>query len=489
MSSGKHIRRLAGETAVYGISGVAAQLVNVLLLPLYTRMLTVSEVGLMTVLTSFSSLVSTFVVLGLDSASARFYYDSDDSSHRRQVMGSWFWCQFTFGFAVAMGLVLASRPLSQIMLESARWAPLVILVSATVIARTVIKVLGNWLRYQRRAWTMIGFSVATSLLLVSLTVVFLVPMRMGLLGLYWAQFIAGLATAVIAVFLMKNWIAPRLVSPGLLKAMLMYGLPLIPAALASYVTAGADRFFLLYFRDPAEIGLYGTAVTIASAVTLGTGAFQMAWGPFAFSILHHADAGQVYGRTFTLFGFWGCWFATGLSLFAPIILKWFTTPPFYSASSCIPYLAFGYLAVGATYIAALGSTIVKKSLPVAISIFIGAGINTVLNFILIPRFGKDGAAISTLAAYTAASVYLFFRSQKLYPIPYRFWQVGQCLALSGVVVLIDRFFISSWHAGAFGIRTGLCLLFLPLSFYLKIVTVQKLKEAFHRLRKRLTTGL
>ena len=483
MESKKHIRRLAVETAVYGLSGVISQLVNVFLFPLFAKTLSLSQYGMMTMLTSFTGLVGTFVILGLDSASARFFFDSEDRFHRRQIIGSWFWCQTCFGFALAIAIAFGSRPLAHMLLGSQQWFPLVLLVDAVVLTRSVAKVFGNWLRYQRRPWIAIGYSLLSTFLLIGLSLVFVLFGRMGLYGVYWAQLIAGMAVGLVAVFFLKDWISLHFFSSERLKAMLVYGLPLIPAALASWVTASANRFFLRHYCDFNEIGLYGAAVTVASAVTLATGAFQMAWGPFAFSILNKKESKLVYSRVLTMYIFWGVWLATGLSLFSPPLLKWLAAPQYSSASTCVPYIAFGYLAIGATFIAALGSTVVKKSTPVAVSIFIGAGINTVLNFILIPPFGKEGAAIATLAAYATAVVFLFARSQKLFPIPYRFKETTVCLCLAVVVIALDRFLL--YGKGAVIQKIGLSLVFLPLGFYLKIITVEKIKNGYKDLARRL----
>jgi O-antigen/teichoic acid export membrane protein len=202
----------------------------------------------------------------------------------------------------------------------------------------------------------------------------------------------------------------------------------------------------------------------------------MAWGPFAFSILHHDDSKQVYSRVLTMYAFWGCWFACILSLFSPQLLGWLARPLYASAASSVPWLAFGYLAIGAAFIAALGSTIVKKSLPVALSIFAGAAVNTALNFILIPRYGKDGAAAATLLAYTTSAVLLFVQSQKLYLIPYRFGQVFACLALAAAVIIMDRSLMRYSAELPAAAKAALSLLFIPLGFSLKVITREKIRS-------------
>jgi O-antigen/teichoic acid export membrane protein len=222
-------------------------------------------------------------------------------------------------------------------------------------------------------------------------------------------------------------------------------------------------------------------------MTLVTSAFQMAWGPFAYSILHETDAAQVYSKVFSVYFFLGSWLCTGFSLFASLLLRLLTVPEYYGAASSVPFLVFSQLALGGSSVVAIGTGIVKKSMPVATGIFLGAAINTVLNFTLIPSLGKDGAAIATLVAYLSALVYMYIASQRLYPIPYRLKDALICSGFAALLVGIDRAWLPTEGWTAFGVRIGMCLLFVPLAFGLKIVRPEHVRQMWasaQRLRSR-----
>jgi O-antigen/teichoic acid export membrane protein len=125
---------------------------------------------------------------------------------------------------------------------------------------------------------------------------------------------------------------------------------------------------------------------------------------------------------------------------------------------------------------ALGSTIVKRSAPVALSIFIGAGTNTLLNFVLIPQLGRDGAAVATFAAYLVAAIYLYFASQRNYAIPYRPLDPLVCLGFAALLMTLNRLFLPSGSFWAYLVRASMCLLFIPLAFALRIVVPNHLRQ-------------
>jgi O-antigen/teichoic acid export membrane protein len=469
MSVGKHIRQLGGETVVYGLSGAIARFISIFLVPLYTRVFSPEDYGQIAILSSFVGLMSAIIVLGLDSASGRWYYDTTDTALRMRVMSSWFWSNLIFGSSACLLIILLARPLSGLMLGTTGSALLVIAATLTIPFTTFRNVAGNWMRYQRKAWLTTIFNTLTSLATIALVVVFVLLLRRGVAGLFIAQIVAGLLTGIAAVLILKSWILPRYVSRPVLREMLVYGLPLVPAALASWVTASADRFILKGYVSTAEIGIYAIAASLASGVALITTGFQYAWGPFAFSILHEPEAGRVYSKVLSVYSLAGCFIATAVSLFAPQLLYLLTTPKYYAAASSVSWLAFGNLAIGAIYIVAIGANAAKKSTPVAASIFIGAAVNTAINFAIIPFMGRDGAAFSTFAAYAVVTAFLYVASQKLYPIPYQVRDVLICLGFSWALIGLDHFFVPTWGLAAIAVRMLMCLAFLPLAFWIGVL--------------------
>jgi O-antigen/teichoic acid export membrane protein len=487
VSVAKRVSQLGGETVVYGIAGTISRFIGIFLIPLYTRAFSPADYGQIAILTAFTSLLSTFIVLGLDSATGRWYYDGSDPARRKQVIASWFWTQNAVGWAVALVVILLAAPIASSMLGSpdSGGATLVCLAVLTVPLSTFSKVIGNWLRYQRRPWMATAYFTASSLTTIACVVLFVLVWKRGVPGLFLGQIVAGTLTGVAAVAIMWKWLAPSGFSRRLTREMLAFGLPLMPAAVAAWVTASADRFILKGFVPTAEIGIYSIGASLATGMALITGAFQLAWGPFAYSILEDPEANRVYSKVFSVYSLGACAIATLLSLFAPLLLQVFTTPAYYGAASAVPWLAFAYVAMGATYILALGSTIVKKSAPVALSIFIGAAVNTALNFALIPRLGRDGAAIATFAAYLVAAVYLYFASQRNYAIAYRPFDALACLGLSALLMVLNRFFLPSGTFWVYLVRASMCLLFIPLAFALRIVVPDHIRQLRAYLGRRL----
>jgi O-antigen/teichoic acid export membrane protein len=478
----KQIKQLGAESVIYGISGTIAKSIGIFLIPIYTRIFSPSDYGIIALITTLMGLIGMFIALGLDNSSARWFYDTDLKDDRKYTISSWFWCQLITGSVITGGVVLFSPIIARTLLGSEKYTILIVFAVVATTLETFSRVLSNWLRYQRRAWSTTIFSTASALGTIALIILFVIVFRRGLFGIYSAKLIAIIISAVAAASMLRSWIRPAFFSWNRLKEMLVYGLPLVPAAIASWITLSSDRFILQLFHNTSEVGLYSVAATLASGVALIIGAFQKAWGPFAFSIYKEKESVEVYSEVLTLFAFLSCFLGTAVSLFTPLLLSIFTTPDYFGSASCVPFLVFSYIAIGATYILGIGSSIVKRSKPIAIGILLGSSINLVLNFILIPAYGKEGAAVATLISYIAVLFYRYPVSQSDYRIPYRIWVTVICFCFSWLLILIDHLFISAQGYIAFWLRTMMCSLFIPLGFIIGIIKPVHAKRLLLSLR-------
>lgn len=480
----KHLKQLAGESLIYGVSGTISIFVGFILLPLLTNVFSPEEYGIVELVDVLFLLLATAAVLGLDNASTRWFYDSDDVVDRRKTIGSWFWCQFTLSTVLALPLIGFAPGVSWLVTGSSDYAMLVVLAAAALPLQAAQRVFNNWLRYQRRPWAAAAFAGGTALATLGLVVLFLVVWRTGMRGLYTARLLALVLAGAVAVLGLRQWIALKTLAGDRLKKMLIYGLPLAPAGVGLWAMRSADRYILQRFYDDPqeglfEVGLFALAVKIATGVGLVLVAFTQAWAPFAFSILRQPNSHRVYVRVLDAYSFLGCGLCTATALFAPLLVRILATrEAYYPAATCVAFLAFGMLFNGGTSIACLGLGIAKKSIPTAMSIAVGLAVSLALNFLLIPFFGRNGAAAAGMIAWFASMTFLFAASQRAHFIPFHWGRSLACLACSfaiigldrwALTVLLERWAVPTDGPTAWALRSALLLLFLPLGIALGFI--------------------
>jgi O-antigen/teichoic acid export membrane protein len=264
------------------------------------------------------------------------------------------------------------------------------------------------------------FSLSVSLLNIAAAICLVLVFKVGIRGFFLATVAATGLGALWAFWELRTSLSLRRYNRRLLKEMLAFSLPLVPALLGAWAISQSSIYFLNFIRGEEEVGLFYIGNTIASMGGIFMAAFQQAWGPFAYSIEKEPNAKQFYGIAFFVYAFLGSALALLGSLFGRELLSLFTTRAYSGSSTTICFLIFSYIAAGFVTIASLGCNLSKDNRPVALGVVIGAAFSIALNLILDRSFGKDGSAAAILIAQLAYSGSVFIMAQRLMPIPYPF---------------------------------------------------------------------
>ena len=414
------LRHLASDSVIYGLSGVISRFLTIWLVPIYTRVFSPADYGVLALVTTTMSILGILAVLALDNSTHRWYWDTEDPDERKATVASWAWCQLGVACAFAALLIAFADPLAQLIVGEPRAAGLFRVAALSLPTAALPLVLNGWFRLQRRPKPAVTIAVGASLLQILLTIAFVLWLRLGLSGVFLAQVASSLAASAVAAFILRDWVSPRRFDRARLRAMLRYSLPLVPGGVAFWVVSTADRYFLRAFTSVSDVGLYSIGAAIALAVALVTGAFQQAWGPFALSIHKQPTARDTYARVFLAYIVVTSALAAGVSLFAREAVLLLAPRQYLAAVIVVGPLSFSAVMIGLTYVAAIGPSIVKVTRPTGVAFAVAAVAGIGLNFLLTPRFGMLGSAFATLLSQSITPAYLFVRSQRLYPIPYRF---------------------------------------------------------------------
>ena len=167
-----HFKQLGGDTFIYGIGMAVGQLSSFFLLPLYTRVFSPSEYGIVALILSFISL-QMVIVAGLDNAVGRWFYDSNDITWQKIVVSIWFWFQIVTGLVIVIVSVLFDDKISMILLGNTEYSRFIILGSIVMFLGIFNKLYQQWLRYLRKPLLMVFFTVSFLVLKVGIIIYFL----------------------------------------------------------------------------------------------------------------------------------------------------------------------------------------------------------------------------------------------------------------------------------------------------------------------------
>ena len=471
------LRGLTRDSFIYGIGGLVSRFLAVLLLPLYTSFVSPGDYGRIEILTSAMAVGVTLLRGGANYGFIRFYFLDKEPKYRRRLIRTVFWAQMAYSTLALVLCVVLAR-------EIAGWfgvtrdgphlqgsgTSLVIATGVLLWANVNYAQMTNLFRAEQRS---VAFSIATLAniaITVPLTVILVVVYKEGPLGIIVGNFSGTLVLYLILLAYRREQLGLQF-DRKLLHALNRFGLPLMAAALALWVTNFGDRLMLSKLVHGAnrlnEVGQYSLANKISGAMVLLFTAFQVAWPAFAYSIEDEKAAKRAYSFVLTYLMFIAAWVAIALSLFAPWIVHIAQKPGYWPADAAIPALAYSSVFYAGFTVVTIATGRTRNTRFNWVAATLAAVANFTLNLWLIPAYGMLGAAYATLAAYALLMVVRTWNAQKMYPVAYQWRRVGELLLVAGGLTLAGELLPRSLPL-AFGLTLAYPLALALLGFYLPI---------------------
>jgi len=470
----QQIKKLAGETMIYGFSTIITSLISVFLIPVYTKIFLPEDYGIINLINVTLTVLYIIVIFGLDNSTALWYWKKDTEEERRKTFSAWVIFQLSFAILLSSTLILFSSFFSEKITGSRNNYLLIIITASYFPLWSFQKVVNMWFRLRRKAWHAVFFALFITVSTVSFSITYVVFFKLGLKGAFYAQLTSSVLAFIIGVFLLRSIFSFRFFSFQRLGEMILYSYPLVPAAVCSWILTSASSYFIKNLKNTSEVGLYQIGVNIASLTNIIVSAFLQAWSPFALSIHKESNHKEIYGNVFTLYSVLGSIVVCGIFIFSHEVLKIFTTPKYFQAYWVAGIFSVNILIAGIYQITSIGCNLSGTNAPYSVAVIIGSLIAVILYYLLIPSFGKEGAAIATTLANAFIAWFLASKAQKLYPIPYDFKSFIFLVALMVTISTMANVITAEmygWESYLLKIFFFLCYLLLIGLYYLKFKKV------------------
>ncbi|MGC1165559.1 MAG: oligosaccharide flippase family protein [Solirubrobacterales bacterium] len=425
-----YLRRLATTGAAYTAASILSKLIAVALLPLYTRYLTPADYGAAEVMFAAIVTASILVRFGLIEAVLRFYYKDDEDPDRvlASTFAGLFWLA-TLGALVALPF---ATPISEALLD--RPAPdLARIAIGGLWVLTMHEYLLTLFRLEERARAFFVTTILNVVAAIGLTVVLVVGAGEGARGLLLGSYASG-AAFVLGLIVLHRRRLSLFFDRALLRRLLRFGLPTMPAEASLYLLNFVDRIIIVRTVGLAEAGLYSLAIKFAQAINVLVRGFQLAWPPLAYSIRDDDEARRAYATVVTLFVAGSAFVVTGMWLFSRWIVRALAAPKFFDS-----YEAVGLISVAVTLYAIYMVLVVilgrtgrtEFNLPATLA---ALAANVVLNLILVPPLGIVGAGLALVASYVVVLALMYGFTQRLFPVPYQWGRLARVVLTCAILV-------------------------------------------------------
>lgn len=456
--------RFGRQTLVYAFGLWAVRAVGLLLVPLYTRRVSVTEYGVYEILGRTFDILCTVLPAGTVLSLVRFYGLARDEDKARVASTALLW-PVGLGAMAAAAVWLLRTPLSIAIFHDEQYRALIGVVGLWVCFDLMFSVSTALLRARGQASLFSLANTGRALLTVGASVWLVWWRKLGITGILTANVLATAVPAVVFMIYALGSVGVRF-SREQLKAFVGFGLPLLVTAALSTLSGVFDRFVLNAYMGPAAVAVYGIGTRLAVMLTASTVApIALSYMPFVFANARRPEARLIFAQVSTqiVAAVVGCTLV--LTLLAPEIIAMLAPSSYrnavglgriYLVGACIysvcPELEIGIYIKGAT---------AWKIPPFAAM----AATSVALNLLLIPRYGPGGAAFAYVCSQAVYFVSLYVISQRLYAIPYERRRLGKLVSSAIVLGLVGSGALPGAPVPSLPVRASFVLLF-PCALWL-----------------------
>ena len=431
------IKRLLGQTAVYGLSSIIGRLLNYLLVPLYTYVFAdPADYGVVSELYAWVAFLIVLLTFGMETAYFRFLQESEDKdapfSNAFFVVASvcvlFFTVLLTFNNEIEQLIILDGHN------------EYILLLGAIVCIDAITALPLAKLRAEEKAMQFAGIQFTSIGVNIILNLIFMLVLFDKTRPEEGVLFIlaANLCASVVKPLLLYNQFRRiKLVFDwGLAKMMLIYATPLVIAGFAGIINETLDRILLKqiiydpqipdsFHKAKTQVGIYSANYKLAMLITILIQAYRYAAEPFFFSQMKNEDRNKVYVNIMNLFIASVCLVFLVVSLNIEIF-KYFiqnnshylNKPNYWDGLSVVPILLMANVFLGIYYNQSVWYKLSGKT-QFGAYIAIGGALTTILiNVLFIPTYGYLASAWATLIVYFLQMMASYFLGQRFYPIPY-----------------------------------------------------------------------
>ncbi|WP_159521241.1 lipopolysaccharide biosynthesis protein [Sunxiuqinia indica] len=472
-------KKLAGETAIYGMSSIVGRFINWWLVPYYSHVFLTDQFGVVTNLYAYMAFLLVILTYGMETG---FFRYASDKKNKEQVYSNTLVSLFltsasfvlvvlTFSDTIALWMDYQNHP------EYIQWIAIILALDAfTSIPFAKLRIESKAIKFATLKLINIFFNVFFNIFFLSICPSLLKSNPDSWVNLVYSPEIGVgyviisnlIASALNFVLLIPEmWIKLRL-DAKLLKEMIWYSFPILLVGVAGMINQNIDKILIPKLLSPeqdpmSQLGIYGANYKMAVLMNMFIQAFRYAFEPFFFSQVKSEDNKRGYAIVMKYFVIFGLLIFLGVCLYIDVV-KLIIDKEYHSGLNVVPIVLMANLFLGIYYTLSLWYKLTDKTRFGAYFAGVGAVITLVLNFVFIPKYGYVASAWAVLICFIVMTGLSYFFGQKYFPVNYPLKRIGLYFLVALAIYTSAKILNISPSFSMYAVHTGLMLSFVGLIF-------------------------
>jgi O-antigen/teichoic acid export membrane protein len=474
----QHMKKLAKDTAIYGVSSILGKFLNWLLVPLYTYVLESSaDYGVVTNLYSWTALLLVILTYGMETGFFRFANRQKENAEKVYSTAL-----ISVGFTSLLFSVIClifDQQIADLLGYTAH--PEYISMLGVVVAIDAFACIPfAYLRYSNRPIKFAILKFIFVVLNIAFNLFFLIACpwlaKVAPSTVDWFYnphygvgyvFVANiLSTAIQTIFLFPYFVRLKFVfDKQLLRQLLQYSLPLLILGVAGIMNQTLDKILFPFLipgeKGASELGIYGATSKIALVMLMFTQAFRYAYEPFVFAQHKDKNSTGAYADAMKFFILFSYLIFLGMILYIDVF-KFIIERNYWVGLNVVPVVLMSFIFQGIFFNLSLWYKLTDKTMYGAWFSILGTVIIVVGNVLLVPKFSYTGSAWAAFACYFVIMLVSYFVGQKYMPIKYDLKTIGFYTVLTIILYVASLFIHTPYAVVNVALKTVLMIIFLTV---------------------------
>ncbi len=466
------LKKLAGETVLYGFGSIVPRFLNFLLVYLHTEVFAPEEYGVITKLFAYVAVINTLFMFGMETGYFRFANKPGLDEKRIFNITQTIVIAIS-GFLLVVFILLANPIANHLDIQG--HSNLVIFLVLIMFIDAVVAIPFARLRLKKKAKLFAVGKLVNIAIIVGLNYYFLKIAPIESPDISFVVIANLIANSFYLLFFIRTLLSWRPVyDKELSPPIIEYGYPIMITGLAGITNEMFSRISLEEWlpknfypgtTNKAALGVFGACYKLAMLMNLAIQAFRYAAEPFFFSNAAEKNSPQLFARVNHYFIIVCCFILLAVSINLDILKYFLKKPEYWEGLVIVPYLLLANLFLGVYYNFSAWFKLTDKTHYGTLITVIGMIITVVGNYLLIPLAGYEGSSWAALICYFAMAAFCYWLGQKHYPVPYSIGKGLSYITITMILVFLiqpiefgNQFVASSFHSVVLMLYLGIVYL-------------------------------
>lgn len=410
------MKRFLKDISVYGVLPIIGKFSGFFLIPIYTRVFSSFEFGIIELIFTLISFLSFFCTLEFYSSIGRYFYEMETLIKKKRLISTGFWLTVIATLFIITLSLLFKEKLIFHYLNNGDYTYHLNIGMIWLLFLSLSTYLGVIPRYEKRAKLFVLINTISLLVRIVATIILITVLKFGIIGVFYGHIIGTIFSTISYGIISSKYLS---FSINLLdiKKITSFALPLVPGLLLIGLWNPLSRKIIAHFYSIETVGLLSFAIRITAIIMIVNLAIHRAWTPFLFENFKKESFRIEIKQISYFMGIVSISFAIFLTLVSPEIVRIIGTSEYERGTVLIGFLSFYGILQALRRIRGFAPLVLSKTYIISLSEGIGLLLGALL-LIIFKEFLLIGIGLAFVIPNLIKYLILVHYTQKKFDISF-----------------------------------------------------------------------